>query len=91
MTIDLKLNKEEWRHANGKIAYGMTNGYMFRMVLQSNNNVLKGIISSMMHVPSDTITTVEIANPIELGKYIEDKDYVLDIKVKLNDNSIRIS
>ena len=88
MTIDLKLNREEWRHANGKIAYGMTNDYMFRMVLQSNNNVLKGIISSMMHVPSDTITTVEIANPIELGKYIEDKDYVLDIKVKLNDNSI---
>ena len=76
MTIDLKLNKEEWRHANGKIAYGMTNDYMFRMVLQSNNNVLKGIISSMMHVPSDTITTVEIANPIELGKYIEDKDYL---------------
>ena len=88
MTCNLKLNKEEWRHANGKIAYGMTNDYMFRMVLQSNNNVLKGIISSMMHVPSDTITTVEIANPIELGKYIEDKDYVLDIKVKLNDNSI---
>ena len=88
MTVNLKLNKEEWRHANGKIAYGMTNDYMFRMVLQSNNNVLKGIISSMMHVPSDTITTVEIANPIELGKYIEDKDYVLDIKVKLNDNSI---
>ena len=88
MTTKLQLNKEEWRHANGKIAYGMTNDYMFRMVLQSNNNVLKGIISSMMHVPSDTITTVEIANPIELGKYIEDKDYVLDIKVKLNDNSI---
>ena len=88
MTTKLQLNKEEWRNANGKIAYGMTNDYMFRMVLQSNNNVLKGIISSMMHVPSDTITTVEIANPIELGKYIEDKDYVLDIKVKLNDNSI---
>ena len=88
MTTKLQLNKEEWRNAKGKIAYGMTNDYMFRMVLQSNNNVLKGIISSMMHVPSDTITTVEIANPIELGKYIEDKDYVLDIKVKLNDNSI---
>ena len=88
MTINLKLNKEEWRHANGKIAYGMTNDYMFRMVLQSNNNVLKGIISSMMHVPLDTIDAVEIDNPIELGKYIEDKDYVLDIKVKLNDNSI---
>jgi len=88
MTTKLQLNKEEWRHANGKIAYGMTNDYMFRMVLQSNNNVLKGIISSMMHVPLDTIDFVEIANPIELGKYIEDKDYILDIKVRLNDNSI---
>ena len=88
MTTKLQLNKEEWRNAKGKIAYGMTNDYMFRMVLQSNNNVLKGIISSMMHVPLDTIDAVEIDNPIELGKYIEDKDYVLDIKVKLNDNSI---
>jgi len=88
MTTKLQLNKEEWRNAKGKIAYGMTNDYMFRMVLQSNNNVLKGIISSMMHVPLDTIDSVKIANPIELGKYIEDKDYILDIKVKLNDNSI---
>ena len=88
MTTKLQLNKEEWRNAKGKIAYSMTNDYMFRMVLQSNNNVLKGIISSMMHVPLDTIDAVEIDNPIELGKYIEDKDYVLDIKVKLNDNSI---
>ncbi len=88
MTTKLQLNKEEWRNAKGKIAYGMTNDYMFRMVLQSNNNVLKGIISSMMHVPLDTIDSVKIANPIELGKHIEDKDYILDIKVKLNDNSI---
>ena len=88
MTTKVQLNKEEWRNAKGKIAYGMTNDYMFRMVLQSNNNVLKGIISSMMHVPLDTIDAVEIDNPIELGKYIDDKDYVLGIKVKLNDNSI---
>ena len=67
MTTKLQLNKEEWRNAKGKIAYSMTNDYMFRMVLQSNNNVLKGIISSMMHVPLDTIDAVEIDNPIELG------------------------
>ena len=88
MTYNTKLNKNDWRNATGKIDYSMTNDYMFRMVLQSNNNVLKGIISSMMHVPLDTIDSVEISNPIELGKYIEDKDYILDIKVKLNDNSI---
>ena len=83
-----KLNKTDWRNATGKIAYRMTNDYMFRTVLQTNNIVLKELISSMMHVPIETIDSVEIMNPIELGKYIDDKDYYLDIKISLNDKSI---
>lgn len=73
MTYKTKFNKNDWRNATGKIDYSMTNDYMFRMVLQSNNNVLKGIISSMMHVPLDTITTVEITNPIELENTLRTK------------------
>ena len=88
MTKKQKLNKDDWRNATGKIDYCMTNDYMFRMVLQSNNNVLKGLISSMMHVPLSDIKSVEIVNPIELGKHIDDKDFILDVKVMLNDNSI---
>ncbi|MBE5898704.1 MAG: Rpn family recombination-promoting nuclease/putative transposase [Lachnospiraceae bacterium] len=88
MAKNEQLNNEEWRNATGKIDYCMTNDYMFRMVLQSNNNVLKGLISSMMHVPLSDIKSVEIVNPIELGKHIDDKDFILDVKVMLNDNSI---
>ena len=88
MAKNEQLNSEEWRNATGKIDYCMTNDYMFRMVLQSNNNVLKGLISSMMHVPLSDIKSVEIVNPIELGKHIDDKDFILDVKVMLNDNSI---
>ena len=88
MAKNEQLNNEEWRNATGKIDYCMTNDYMFRMVLQSNNNVLKGLISSMMHVPLIDIKSVEIVNPIELGKHIDDKDFILDVKVMLNDNSI---
>ena len=88
MTKKKKLNKDDWRNATGKIEYSMTNDYMFRMVLQSNNNVLKGLISSMMHVLLSDIKSVEIVNPIELGKHIDDKDFILDVKVMLNDNSI---
>ena len=83
-----QLNIGDWRNATGKIDYQMTNDYMFRMVLQSNNNVLKGLISSMMHVPVNDIESVEIVNPIELGKHIDDKDFILDVKVRLNNNSI---
>ncbi len=88
MAKNEQLNNEEWRNATGKIDYCMTNDYMFRMVLQSNNNVLKELISSMMHVPLSDIKSVEIVNPIELGKHIDDKDFILDVKVMLNDNSI---
>lgn len=88
MAKNEQLNSEEWRNATGKIDYCMTNDYMFRMVLQSNNNVLKGLISSMMRVPLSDIKSVEIVNPIELGKHIDDKDFILDVKVMLNDNSI---
>ncbi|MBQ9391061.1 MAG: Rpn family recombination-promoting nuclease/putative transposase [Lachnospiraceae bacterium] len=88
MAKNEQLNSEEWRNATGKIDYCMTNDYMFRMVLQSNNNVLKGLISSIMHVPLSDIKSVEIVNPIELGKHIDDKDFILDVKVMLNDNSI---
>ena len=88
MTKKKKLNKDDWRNATGKIEYSMTNDYMFRMVLQSNNTVLKGLISSMMHVALNDIENVEIVNPIELGKHIDDKDFILDVKVMLNDNTI---
>ena len=88
MTKKKKLNKDDWRNATGKIEYSMTNDYMFRMVLQSNNTVLKGLISSMMHVVLNDIENVEIVNPIELGKHIDDKDFILDVKVMLNDNTI---
>ncbi len=88
MAKNEQLNSEEWRNATGKIDYCMTNDYMFRMVLQSNNNVLKGLISSIMHIPLSDIKSVEIVNPIELGKHIDDKDFILDVKVMLNDNSI---
>ena len=88
MTKKKKLNKDDWRNATGKIDYCMTNDYMFRMVLQSNNTVLKGLISSMMHVALNDIENVEIVNPIELGKHIDDKDFILDVKVMLNDNTI---
>ncbi len=88
MTKEKKLNKDDWRNATGKIEYSMTNDFMFRMVLQSNNTVLKGLISSMMHVVLNDIENVEIINPIELGKHIDDKDFILDVKVMLNDNTI---
>ncbi len=74
--------------AHGAIPYGMTNDYMFRAVLQSNNKVLRGLICSLLHLSESEIISTEITNPIILGQSVEDKEFRLDINVLLNDHTI---
>ncbi len=73
-----------FRNATGKIDYTMTNDYMFRAVLQENEKVLTGLICSLLHLARSDVRSVVILNPIELGKAIDDRAFVLDIKVMLN-------
>ena len=72
------------QEATGEIPYNMTNDYMFRAVLQSNNKVLCGLIRSLLHVDEDTPLSAEITNPIVLGESITDKEFRLDINVTVN-------
>ena len=81
-------NTNDYLTATGKIDFNMTNDYMFRVILQENKAVLKGLISSLLHYDQDFIESVEIKNPIVLGENIDEKTYVLDVNVLLNDNTI---
>ena len=72
----------------GPLTIPMTNDYLFRALLQQNNKVLKGLISSLLHLSLDEIISVEITNPIELGKSIDAKDFFLDIRVLLNGDTV---
>lgn len=80
--IDITAN------ATGPVTIPMTNDYLFRALLQRNNKVLRGLISSLLHLPIAKISSVEITNPIMLGKSLHEKDFILDIKVLLNNNAI---
>ncbi len=71
----------------GKIRYNMTNDYMFRSILQSNTNILRGLLGSLLHIKPDEIEDISIENPILLGESFKDKKYILDILVKLNNHS----
>ncbi len=68
----------------GNIRYNMTNDYMFRAILQSNPNILRGLLGSLLHTPPEEIEDITIENPILLGESFKDKKYILDILVKLN-------
>ena len=74
--------------ATGPVTIKMTNDYLFRALLQRNNRVLKGLIRSLLHLRPEEITSVEIVNAIELGTSVKEKEFILDIKVKLNSSVV---
>jgi predicted transposase/invertase (TIGR01784 family) len=81
-------NVTSYREATGKIVYGMTNDYMFKIVLESNTEILKSLICALLHLLATDIISIEVKNPIIPGKSVGDKGFVLDINVLLNNNTI---
>lgn len=74
--------------SSGALTIPMTNDYLFRALLQRNNKVLKGLISALLHISPTDISSAVITNPIELGNHIDQKTFILDIKVSLNNAAI---
>ena len=70
--------------ATGSIDYPFTNDYMFRAILQKDKQVLKALVSALLHLEKDSVKEVTITNPIELGAAISDKDFILDIRIDLD-------
>ena len=66
----------------------MTNDYMFRIILEKNNYVLKGLICSLLSLKPEEVVSVEIQNPILLNEAVDDKEFILDIKVLLNNSAV---
>ncbi|MDE7222996.1 MAG: Rpn family recombination-promoting nuclease/putative transposase, partial [Acetatifactor sp.] len=74
--------------AVGKLPYSLTNDYLFRALLQRNNNVLKHLICVLLHLQPEDVNTVTIENPIVLGEAMDNKTFIMDIKVLLDNNAI---
>ena len=70
--------------ATGSIDYPFMNDYMFRAILQKDKQVLKALVSALLHLEKDSVKEVTITNPIELGAAISDKDFILDIRIDLD-------
>lgn len=77
-----------YKDATGKMEFGLTNDYMFHAVFQKNLVALKGLVASVLHLNPETISEVVITNPIKIGDQIDDKSFILDIEVLLNNSQI---
>lgn len=84
----MKYTKDLLKNASGPIAYGLTNDYMFRAVLQRSNETLKRLLSALLITPYENIASCEITNPIVLGESIDDKTCIMDVRVMLNNNRL---
>ena len=84
----MKNTSEALQTVTGSVRYGLMNDYMFRAVFQESNEALRHLLSALLNVPYEEIETCEIMNPIILGETIDDKTCVMDIKIKLNNQSL---
>ncbi|MCR5194705.1 MAG: Rpn family recombination-promoting nuclease/putative transposase [Pseudobutyrivibrio sp.] len=73
---------------SGDLFVPMTNDYLFKMILQRNNLVLKELVQDLLHMESGSIKSISITNPIHYGDTINEKTVILDIEAILNDTSI---
>lgn len=80
--------RQNFLHATGEIEYQATINYMFQALFQENEEALTNLICSILHWPRSKVKSLEITNPILLGKDVKSKTFILDIKVLLNDNTI---
>ena len=74
--------------AKGPVVIRLTNDYLFHVLLQYDNEALKGFICALLRLKAGQVKSVVVINPIELGASIEAKDFILDIKVLLDDRAI---
>lgn len=61
---------------------------MFRVILQKHKNVLRSIVCACLKLEIGDVQDIVVQNPSELGEAIDDKTFILDINVLLNNNTI---
>ena len=76
-----------FKKAAGKLKYNLTNDYLFRATLQESPATLREVVRSVLGLSLEQICSVEILNPIILGQNITAKDFILDVRVLLNNNT----
>ena len=73
---------------SGKLPFMLTNDYMFKVVLQTDETILCALLCSLLDLTPGDIHSIVITNPFVPGATIRDKDTILDIRLVLNGNRL---
>ncbi len=87
---DAPINLPPFEEVSGKLVYSMTNDLLCKMLLERNEPVLKALLASLLRIPRESITDIQILNPYLYGHTLLDKDVILDLQATIN-HSFRIN
>ena len=76
-----------WKKLTGRLPVRMTNDYLFRALLQSDNETLKAILASVLFMDRKDIKSARITNEVLLGERLDEKEYILDVSLILNNEA----
>ena len=74
-------------HLTGPLPFRMTNDVLFHLLFETNPTALRGLICSLLNLEDSDIHSIEVKNPIEFGKTVFSKGFILDLKLLLNNNT----
>lgn len=75
-----------WKHRTGPLPVSLTNDYLFKAVNQENTIALQSLLCAILHCSREQIISTEITNSIVLGNALSEKDFRLDVKVRMNND-----
>ena len=78
---------DDWKSRTGDLPVKMTNDYLFRALMQSDERVRNALIASLLGIPVEEVTDTRVENPILLGTAIDEKYYFLDVLVSIRDEA----
>lgn len=87
MTKDYEHNvpyNDGWKEKSGYLGFKMSNDYLFRAIMQKDEETLKNVVAAFLGVGPEKIEDVTVTNPIVLGDSVNDKEMHLDVHVILN-------
>ena len=74
-------------HLTGPLPFRLTNDILFHILFETSNMALRGLVCSLLNLQDCDIHSIEVKNPIEFGKTVFSKGFVLDLKLLLNNNT----
>ena len=69
---------------SGPLDYTLLNDLLFRMVFEANQDGLKSLLAALLHLKESDIVNLEIKNPFRFGTRVDEKTYIYDIYLLLN-------